>query len=158
MKPDALFPVLISEIHTEKFTFGLYLLEIVSNSSKEINVKLIIRLLINAVALWAAAQFVDGIHLTGEFGGILIVALIFGLINAIIGPILKILSLPFILVTLGLFTLVINGLLLWLTASLSSNLSISGFWAAFWGALVVSIVSWILSAVLKDDDNKKKDR
>ncbi len=118
--------------------------------------KLIIRLIINAVALWAAAQLVSGIQLTGEIGGILIVALIFGLINAILGPILKILSLPFILVTLGFFTLVINGFLLWLTASLSSNLSVEGFGAAFWGALVISIVSWVLSAILKDDD--KKDR
>ncbi len=120
--------------------------------------KLIIRLVINAVALWAAAQLVSGIHLTGEIGGILIVALIFGLINAIIGPILKILSLPFILVTLGLFTLVINGLLLWLTAWLSSNLDVSNFGAAFWGALVISLVSWVLSAFLKDDDKKKRDR
>lgn len=118
--------------------------------------KLIIRLIINAVALWAAAQLVSGIQLTGEIGGILIVALIFGLINAVLGPILKILSLPFILVTLGFFTLIINGFLLWLTASLSSNLSVEGFSAAFWGALVISIVSWVLSAVLKDDD--KKDR
>lgn len=118
--------------------------------------KLIIRLIINAIALWAAAQLVSGVQLTGEVGGILIVALIFGVINALLGPILKILSFPFILVTLGLFTLVINGLLLWLTASLSSNLSVEGFWAAFWGALVISIVSWLLSAFLKDDDNRKR--
>jgi putative membrane protein len=119
-------------------------------------VKLIVRLIINAIALWAAAQLVSGVQLTGEVGGILIVALIFGVINALLGPILKILSFPFILVTLGLFTLVINGLLLWLTASLSSNLSVEGFWAAFWGALVISIVSWLLSAFLKDDDNRKR--
>lgn len=118
--------------------------------------KLIIRLIINAIALWAAAQLVNGIELTDQIGGILIVALIFGVINAILGPILKILSFPFILVTLGLFTLVINGLLLWLTSAFTSYLSLSGFWAAFWGALVVSIVSWLLSALLKDDD--KKDR
>ena len=116
--------------------------------------KLLIRLIINAIALYAAAQLVNGIELTGQIGGILFVALIFGIVNAILGPILKILSFPFILVTLGLFTLVINGLLLWLTASLSSNLSVSGFWAAFWGALVVSIVSWFLSTFLKDDDKK----
>ena len=116
--------------------------------------KLIIRLIINAIALYAAAQLVSGIELTNQIGGILIVALIFGVINAILGPILKILSFPFILVTLGLFTLVINGLLLWLTASLSSYLSISGFWAAFWGALVISIVSWFLSAFLKDDNKE----
>lgn len=116
--------------------------------------KLIIRLIINAIALWAAAQLVNGIELTDQIGGILIVALIFGVINAILGPILKILSFPFILVTLGLFTLVINGLLLWLTSAFTSYLSLSGFWAAFWGAVVVSIVSWLLSALLKDDDKK----
>lgn len=116
--------------------------------------KLIIRLIINAIALWAAAQLVNGIQLTDQIGGILIVAFIFGVINAILGPILKILSFPFILVTLGLFTLVINGLLLWLTSAFTSYLSLSGFWAAFWGALVVSIVSWLLSAFLRDDDKK----
>jgi putative membrane protein len=122
-------------------------------------VKLIIRLIINAIALWAAAQLVNGIELTDQIGGILIVALIFGVINAILGPILKILSFPFILVTLGLFTLVINGLLLWLTSAFTSYLSLSGFWAAFWGALVVSIVSWLLSALLKDDNkNDRRDR
>lgn len=116
--------------------------------------KLLIRLIINAIALYAAAQLVNGIQLTDQIGGILFVALIFGVINAILGPILKTLSLPFILVTLGLFTLVINGLLLWLTAALSDSLSVEGFWAAFWGALVISIVSWFLSAFLKDDDKK----
>lgn len=116
--------------------------------------KLLIRLIINAIALYAAAQLVNGIELTDQISGILIVALIFGVINAILGPILKILSFPFILVTLGLFTLVINGLLLWLTDYFTSYLSVSGFWAAFWGALVVSIVSWFLSAFLKDDDKK----
>lgn len=118
--------------------------------------KLLIRLIINAIALYAAAQLVNGIELTDQIGGIIFVSLIFGVINAILGPILKILSFPFILVTLGLFTLVINGLLLWLTASLSSSLSVSGFWAAFWGALVISIVSWFLSAVLQDDGKKNR--
>ncbi|MEJ2750547.1 MAG: phage holin family protein [Anaerolineae bacterium] len=119
-------------------------------------VKLLIRLIINAIALWAAAQLVGGIELTGQIGGILIVALIFGVVNAVLGTILKILSFPFILVTLGLFTLVINGFMLWLTALLSSNLSIANFWSAFWGALVISIVSWFLSAVLKDDDKRSR--
>lgn len=114
--------------------------------------KLILRLLINAAALWLAAYFVDGVTLSGSILGILFVALIFGLINALIGPVIKFLSLPVILLTLGLFTLVINALLLWLTAAILPNLSVSGFWPAFWGALVISIVSWILSAFLKDED------
>ncbi len=121
--------------------------------------KLFIRLVINAIALWAAAELVDGILLTGEIGGILIVALIFGLINAVIGPILKILSFPFIIVSLGLFILVINALLLWLTAALSSNLSVSGFGSAFLGAIIISLVSWLLSIFLKDDKrNGRRDK
>jgi len=118
--------------------------------------KLLIRLIVNAIALWVAAELVGGIELTGQIGGILIVALIFGLINAVIGPILKILSIPFIIVSLGLFILVINALLLWLTAALSSNLSVSGFGSAFLGAIIISLVSWLLSIFLKDDNKASR--
>lgn len=114
--------------------------------------KLIIRLLINVAALWVAAQLVTGIDLTGSIGGILLVAVLFGIVNAVIKPLVKLLSLPLNLVTLGLFTLVINALMLQLTAWLSSSLTISGFMPALWGAIVISIVSWILSAFLGDDD------
>jgi len=87
-------------------------------------------------------------------GGILIVALIFGVINALVKPIVKLLSLPVLILTLGLFTLVINALLLWLTASLSSNLTVSGFWPAFWGAIIISLVSSLLSMFVSDKDDK----
>ncbi len=121
--------------------------------------KLIIRLIINAIALWAAAYLVNGIHLTDKIGGVLIVALIFGLINAIIRPILKLLSFPFIIVTLGLFTLVINALMLMLTDALASDyLAVAGFGAAFWGAIVISLVSWLLNVFLKDDKEDRKER
>ena len=100
--------------------------------------KLILRLVINAAALWAAARYVDGISLTDDLVGVFIVALIFGLINALLKPIVTVLSVPFILLTLGLFTLVVNALMLYATAGLTDLLYVSGFWAAFWGSIVIS--------------------
>ena len=116
--------------------------------------RFIIRLLVNAVALWVATWLVPGVTYSGGALPLLGVALVFGVVNALIGPVAKILTFPLILLTLGIFALVINGLMLWLTSSLSSALGlgfqVSGFWAAFWGALVVSIVSTILSILVPD--------
>ena len=119
--------------------------------------KLIIRLLINAIALWLAAKLVTGIDLVGGAGSILLVAVVFGLVNAVLKPIVKLLSLPMIIVTLGLFTLVINGLLLLLTARLTEGLTVDGFGAAVVGSIVISIASMLLSVFLSDDDDKKRD-
>ena len=105
---------------------------------------LLIRLIVNAIALIAVAYIVPGIHVSG-FGGALIAALILGIVNAILRPILIVLSLPLELVTLGLFTLVINALLFWLVGALHVGLTVDGFWPAFFGAIVMAIVSWILS-------------
>jgi putative membrane protein len=114
----------------------------------------LIRLLVNAAALWVATQLVPGVTYVGGPLPFLGVALVFGLINAILRPVLKILTLPIIILTLGIFALVINGLMLLLTSSLSEALGLGfhvrGFWPAFWGALVVSIVSTILSLLIKD--------
>lgn len=114
-------------------------------------VRLLVRILINALALWLAAILVPGIH-AGSFWSILAIALVFGFVNALIRPVLKLLSCPVILLTLGLFTLVINALMLMLTAWLGSGLGIDfkvdGFLAAFVGALLISIVSTLLSWVL----------
>lgn len=112
---------------------------------------LVIRLFINAVALWGAASVVRGVELSDSFGGVLLVALIFGLVNALIRPILTLLTFPLLLLTLGLLTLVINALMLMLTAGLTRHLSVSGFWSAFFGALVISIVSLLLSIFLGED-------
>src|SRR5437870_9171690 len=113
-----------------------------------------VRLLINACALWVATQLVSGVTFNGDVLPFLGVALVFGVVNAFIRPVAKILTFPLIIVTLGIFALVVNGLMLWLTSSLSSalglGLHVSGFWAAFWGALVVSIVSTILSMVVSE--------
>jgi putative membrane protein len=118
--------------------------------------KLIIRVLINAVALWAAAQLVSGIQLTSELVPLLVVAAVFGLVNAFIRPIVKLLSLPITVVTLGLFTFVINAAMLGLTAWLASDLLNVGDTLVdqavntLLGALVISVVSTVLSWVLPD--------
>ena len=113
--------------------------------------RFIVRLLINAAALWVATRIVPGVSYTGGWMPIFGVALVFGVVNAIIRPVAKILTFPIVVLTLGLFLLVINGLMLWLTSALSDALALGfhvrGFWAAFWGALVVSIVSALLSLV-----------
>ena len=114
----------------------------------------LVRLLVNAAALWVATQVVSGVTYDGGVLPMLGVALVFGLVNALLRPVAKILTFPIIIVTLGIFALVINGLMLWLTSSLSSALGlgfhVSGFWAAFWGAIVVSLVSLVLSMLIRD--------
>lgn len=112
--------------------------------------RLILKLLINAAALWAAAKLVSGITLEGEFLTILLVALIFGLVNTFIKPILKALSFPVIILSLGLFTLVINAAMLGLTAAITDALSIKDFVAALLGAIVISVVSAVLSWFVPD--------
>ena len=119
-----------------------------------------IRLLVNAVALWVATQLVPGVTYEGGALPLLGVALLFGVVNAFIRPAAKILTFPLIILTLGIFALVINGLMLWLTSSLSSSLGlgfhVSGFWAAFWGALVVSIVSTVLNLLFRERDDRNE--
>ena len=120
--------------------------------------KFLLRLLVNAVALWCAARFLDGISYTGSWPGLLGLALVFGVVNALIRPVLSFFSFPIQILTLGLFTLVLNALMLLLTAFLGRSFDIpfrvDGFGAAFLGAIVVSVVSLVLSALLirdKDD-------
>ncbi len=127
---------------------------------------LVIRLLANAVALAVAAWVVGGITLQGSTTGrriltLLIVAAIFGVVNAVVKPVAKLLSLPFIILTLGLLIFVINALMLLLTSWISDGLDVpyhvSGFGSALLGALVITLVSWLLSVVLPDSlDPKKK--
>lgn len=116
----------------------------------------LIRLLVNAAALWVATQIVPGVSYTGALAPFLIVALIFGLVNATIGPITKMLTCPLILLTLGLFALVVNGLMLWLTSRVSESFGlgflVDGFWPAFFGGLVVSIVSALLSISIRSSE------
>lgn len=114
-----------------------------------------VRLIINAAALWVATRLVPGVTYVGGWAPLLGVALVFGFVNAIVRPVLKLLTFPIVFLTLGLFVLVINGFMLWLTSALSEalalNFHVSGFWAAFWGAVVVSLVSMLLSIVADED-------
>ena len=114
---------------------------------------LLLRLIINAIALFAATQVgIPGLRFDGDWKTIVVVAFIFGLVNALIRPLLALLTCPLILLTLGLFTLVINALMLALTGWFAQQFNLAfvvdGFWAAFIGALVVSIVSWALALVV----------
>ncbi len=126
--------------------------------------RLLIRWFINAVALAAAAYLVPGITIVGEpaWVTVAVMALIFGLVNALLRPFLKLLTCPLIILTLGLFTLVINGLLLWLSSWIATQFDVgfqvAGFWPAFWGALVISIVSFVLSLVFREEEEPRRRR
>ncbi len=108
---------------------------------------LILAWLINALALLIITYLMPSIHIRG-FGTALIIAAVLGLINTIIRPVLLLLTLPVTILTLGLFILVVNALCFWLAASLLKGFEVSGFWAAFFGSLLYSIVSWLLSALV----------
>lgn len=110
--------------------------------------KLIFRWLINAVALMAIAYYLPGIAVSGFYSAF-IAALVLGLVNALIRPILVVLTLPINILTLGLFTLVINALMFWLVASIVKGFYVAGFMPAFWGALIMVVVSWMTGALLK---------
>jgi putative membrane protein len=122
-------------------------------------VRLIVRIMVSALALAAAAALIQGIAVTGDNAGnqilaLLGVAVIFGLINAIVRPIVLLFTLPLFLLTLGLFTFVVNALMLLLTSWISDRLglpfAVDGFWAAFLGALVISVVSFAINVALPD--------
>jgi putative membrane protein len=106
---------------------------------------LFLRLGVNAAALLAADLLIDGVHLGGGLWGTLVVALVFGLVNALIKPLVLLLSLPAVVLTLGLFTWVVNAAMLGLTAAFSDYLVVDGLWSALGGSLVVSGVSALLS-------------
>jgi putative membrane protein len=113
--------------------------------------RFLVRLLLNGLALVIADWFVPGISLSGPFV-VLLAGAILGFVNAVVRPILLLLTLPLTLVTLGLFIFVVNALCLGLTAALVPGFFIRDFWSAMLGALVVSIVSWIVNGVLTDDE------
>ena len=119
----------------------------------------IIRLLVTAVALWVAVALVPGIEYQGGIGGLLGVALVFGIVNAVVRPILVVLTCPLVLLTLGLFLFVLNALMLWLTSALAGALGIhftvSGFWAALLGGIVIGLVSTVLNVFVGQEGRKK---
>src|SRR5215467_2538849 len=107
------------------------------------------RVLVNALAIYFAAAVVPGVDITGPLAA-LGAGLVFGLINAVVRPILIILTLPLTLLTLGLFIFVLNGFCFWLTSVLVKGFEVHGFWAAVFGALLVSVVSWLLTTSVSD--------
>ena len=120
---------------------------------------MLIRVVINAIALWITALVVPGIDVGGGNAGhtvltVLVVAVIFGVVNAILKPIIKVVGCVFYLLTLGLIALVVNALLFlltdWIAEQFDLPFSIDGFWPAFWGAIVVAVVSWVLSMVVPE--------
>ena len=127
--------------------------------------RFLLRLLVNAAALAVATWLISGITLTAtdttdRVVSLLIVALIFGVINAIIKPIFQLVTLPLVLLTLGLFLIVINALLLMLTSWLSGEFGlgwhVDGFWPAVWGSIVISIVSFLLSTLVPDKKEQRR--
>jgi putative membrane protein len=123
-------------------------------------VSFLVRVVVSALALAAAAWLFDGIEVVGQDTSeqlltLIGVAFIFGLVNAIVAPVVKLLSLPFIIVTLGLMLVLINAAMLWLTSEIAQGLElgfrVDGFWTAVFGAIVISLVSAILGTVLDDD-------
>jgi putative membrane protein len=121
------------------------------------DVKIIVKILIVAGALWAATRLIPGITVSGDtttktVATLLAVALIFGVVNAVLKPIIKTLGCAFYVLTLGLFALVVNALLLLLTSWIAEQVDlpfhVDGFWAAFWGALLVGLITWVLDMLL----------
>ena len=110
----------------------------------------LIKLGVGALALWLTSLLVSGVYFErgANLGDVLLAALVLGLVNALIRPLLLLLTLPITLLTLGLFALVVNAVVLWLVAALT-RLDLSGFGGAFWGALVLAMVSWLLDATLE---------
>ncbi|WFE22659.1 phage holin family protein [Solwaraspora sp. WMMD937] len=124
----------------------------------------LIRLAVNAVALWITTLIVSGIDVTGDTATsnaltLVIVALIFGLVNAVLKPVIKVVGCVFYLLTLGLFALVVNALLFlltdWLAQQLDLPFVIDGFWPAFWGAIVMAVVGWLISLVIPDKYDRR---
>lgn len=127
--------------------------------------RLILRLLANAAALAIATWILSGITLTGstttsQIVTLLIVALIFGVLNAIIKPIFALVTIPLLLLTLGLFLIVINACMLlltsWLAGLFDLGWSVDGFWTALLGGIIISIVSFVLNVFLPDPDDKRR--
>ena len=128
--------------------------------------RFLLRLLVAAAALGVATWAVSGIELLAgsgwsRVGTLLAVALIFGLINATLKPLIKVVGCAFYVLTLGLAALVVNGLLLWLTSVVAGDLTlpfhVTGFWPAFWGAIVVGLVSWVLNLLIGDDRRRENE-
>jgi len=122
--------------------------------------RFLIRLVVNAVAIWLTALLLDGVSLTEREGWdqvlvVAVVGLVFTLVNLVVKPVVHLFALPLTILTLGLFSLVINALMLlltsWLTSFVEWGLFVDGFWWALLAALIISVISWVLNAILSVD-------
>ncbi len=113
----------------------------------------LIRWAVTTIAVFAAEKLIPGIR-CDTTGALLGASLLLGIVNAFIRPVLLLLSLPFIIVTMGLFIFVVNALLLMLVAALIPAFHVDGFWSAFFGAIIIGIVSWILSSFFRTSDGR----
>ena len=124
---------------------------------------LVARLVVTAIAIWVASALMDSIDIKAPDDNtvakilvLLGIAAVFTAVNAFVKPIVKLLSLPLVILTLGLFLLVINALMLmltaWITEAFKYGLTVSGFWSAVGGSIIIAIVNWLLSALVPDDD------
>ena len=117
--------------------------------------RFLLRLLLNGIAITVAAWFVPGVRLAGIVPAIF-AGMLLGFVNALVRPVLLLLTFPFTLVTLGLFIFVVNAICFALTAALVPGFDLSGVFAAFFGALVVTLVSWVLNALLADSSDGRR--
>ncbi len=114
----------------------------------------LLRWLITTIAVLVASTLIPGIEVSGGLLALVAASLFLGIINALVRPILLLLSIPLILVTMGLFLLVLNALLLWMVGGLVPGFQVDGFWSAFFGALLVSFTSWVMSAFFRDSEGR----
>jgi putative membrane protein len=128
--------------------------------------RFILRVVVSAAALAVATWVVPGIQLLAgsdwsKTGTLLGVAAIFGVINAVLKPLIKVIGCAFYVLTLGLAAFVVNGLLLWLTSVVAGDLTlpfhVTGFWPAFWGAIIVGLVSWVLHLIIGDERRQRRE-
>lgn len=117
--------------------------------------RFLLRVLLNAVAVMIAAWLVPGVVVSGPAAAI-VAGLLLGVVNALVRPVLLLLTLPFTLLTLGLFIFVVNAICFGLTAALVPGFHLTGFWAALFGSIVVSIVSWMLSSLIADNNELRR--
>ena len=117
--------------------------------------RILIRIVINAIALWVAAALIGGITLEAGLWQLLLAAVVFGIVNAFLKPLFILLSLPAVLLSLGLALVIINAAILSIADALTGAITVDGFWSAILGAIVISVVSWIAGGLFSDRDDKR---
>lgn len=114
-------------------------------------IRIIIHILANSIAVWTASRFVTGFEFSGNWQELLFAGAILGIANSLVKPIVKLIAFPFILLTLGLFTVIINIALLFLVSNIVPHLVINGFWPALWGLLLITLVNNLILGLTKDN-------